>query len=376
MNKLKIGIFLYRIFSRAYFYLPFLLIYFYQNGYSIIKIEILIATYGASAFLFSLCKNYIYKYVNFVEPAKLLISELVKITGLALLLLQNQYYILLLAQLILGISYSMMSGVDSIIIKRYFDFDNDENIQNKSNSLMFLSLLFSGIIGSYLYEINEKLPIIVTILFSILTSLIIFTTFIFKEQNENNHIVKEKNNYSFNNSELFWVLHYGVLRGIILGFFIGFLPLYLFVNWKLNTTQFILILACYSISGFISSQYFVKYMNFKFLSEVNLILFLIFFSYQSIFTISTSMIFLGVSSGLTRPQTIKEISKSAYFVSIMNLSEKIYFIINTVFLITGAWIYQIGAMNYILVYIFTIFFIYLLIIGYIRSDNNENKHRI
>ncbi len=53
MNKLILGIYLYRIFSR-YFYLPFLLIYFLIQGHPIIQLEILMASYGIAAFLFSI----------------------------------------------------------------------------------------------------------------------------------------------------------------------------------------------------------------------------------------------------------------------------------------------------------------------------------
>ncbi|HFF2507823.1 TPA: hypothetical protein ACF9WG_000788, partial [Staphylococcus aureus] len=56
MNKLILGIYLYRILSRAYFYLPFLLIYFLAQNYSIMQLEILMATYGVAAFLFGLYK--------------------------------------------------------------------------------------------------------------------------------------------------------------------------------------------------------------------------------------------------------------------------------------------------------------------------------
>ena len=54
MNKLILGIYLYRIFSRAYFLFTFLLIYFLVQGYSIIQLEILMASYGIAAFLFSI----------------------------------------------------------------------------------------------------------------------------------------------------------------------------------------------------------------------------------------------------------------------------------------------------------------------------------
>ncbi|ORN63150.1 hypothetical protein B8A18_15570, partial [Staphylococcus aureus] len=96
MNKLILGIYLYRIFSRAYFYLPFLLIYFLIQGYSIIQLEILMASYGIAAFLFSLYKEKCFKICN--------------LKGLLLLLYQNQYLILVVAQILLGLSYSMMAG--------------------------------------------------------------------------------------------------------------------------------------------------------------------------------------------------------------------------------------------------------------------------
>ncbi|MDM5676684.1 hypothetical protein P7814_09130, partial [Staphylococcus aureus] len=94
MNKLILGIYLYRIFSRAYFYLPFLLIYFLIQGYSIIQLEILMASYGIAAFLFSLYKEKCFKICNLKDSNKLVVSEIFKIIGLLLLLYQNQYLIL------------------------------------------------------------------------------------------------------------------------------------------------------------------------------------------------------------------------------------------------------------------------------------------
>ncbi|HCY0438239.1 TPA: hypothetical protein O7841_002921, partial [Staphylococcus aureus] len=86
MNKLILGIYLYRIFSRAYFYLPFLLIYFLIQGYSIIQLEILMASYGIAAFLFSLYKEKCFKICNLKDSNKLVVSEIFKIIGLLLLL--------------------------------------------------------------------------------------------------------------------------------------------------------------------------------------------------------------------------------------------------------------------------------------------------
>ncbi|HAZ5370785.1 hypothetical protein LCD22_16065, partial [Staphylococcus aureus] len=142
MNKLILGIYLYRILSRAYFYLPFLLIYFLAQNYSIMQLEILMATYGVAAFLFGLYKEKIFRIYQIKDAYKLIVSEVFKIIGLILLLYPSHFYILLVAQLLLGLSYSIMAGVDTSIIK--MNIKNHKLIQNKSNGYMFLSLLISG----------------------------------------------------------------------------------------------------------------------------------------------------------------------------------------------------------------------------------------
>ena len=63
MNKLILGIYLYRIFHERTFYLPFINLLLVQ-GYSIIQLEILMASYGIAAFLFSLYKEKCFKICN------------------------------------------------------------------------------------------------------------------------------------------------------------------------------------------------------------------------------------------------------------------------------------------------------------------------
>ncbi len=94
------------------------------------------------------------------------------------------------------------------------------------------------------------------------------------------------------------------LRALILGFFIGFIPINIYNDLKLNNLQFISVLTCYTVMGFVSSRYLTKYLNYKFVSEICLVIFLIIYTYQSFIAVTISMIFLGISSGLTRPQTI------------------------------------------------------------------------
>ncbi|MCC9103764.1 hypothetical protein LOY21_04540, partial [Staphylococcus capitis] len=92
------------------------------------------------------------------------------------------------------------------------------------------------------------------------------------------------------------------------------------------------ILSCYTISGYLASKYLIEYLNFKYLSEISLLAFLVLFFTGQIKLIIISMVFLGISSGLTRPQTIKGISNTSYLKQVLNNAENLYFIINTSFL--------------------------------------------
>ena len=181
----------------------------------------------------------------------------------------------------------MMTGVDTAIIKR--NITNEKYVQNKSNSYMFLSLLISGIIGSYLYGINIKWPIIMTGIFSILTIIIIRCTLV--ENRELNLIGETKGKIKKFLPERSFGYCIILLRALILGFFIGFIPINIYNDLKLNNLQFISVLTCYTVMGYLSSRYLTKYLNYKFVSEICLVIFLIIYTYQSFIAVTISMIF-------------------------------------------------------------------------------------
>lgn len=85
--------------------------------------------------------------------------------------------------------------------------------------------------------------------------------------------------------------------------------------------------------GYLSSRYLTKYLNYKFVSEICLVIFLIIYTYQSFIAVTISMIFLGISSGLTRPQTINKLSSSSNLRVMLNYAETLYFIFNIAFLL-------------------------------------------
>ena len=100
MNKLILGIYLYRIFSRAYFYLPF---FTFGSRLFHNTIRNINGVLWHCSILFSLYKEKCFKICNLKDSNKLVVSEIFKIIGLLLLLYQNQYLILVVAQILLGV---------------------------------------------------------------------------------------------------------------------------------------------------------------------------------------------------------------------------------------------------------------------------------
>lgn len=80
-------------------------------------------------------------------------------------------------------------------------------------------------------------------------------------------------------------------KSVNIRIFIGFIPINIYNDLKLNNLQFISVLTCYTVMGFVSSRYLTKYLNYKFVSEICLVIFLIIYTYQSFIAVTISMIF-------------------------------------------------------------------------------------
>lgn len=332
--KIKLGISLYRIFSRAYFYLPFLLIFFYQRGLSLFEMEIIMSIYGLGALFGNKLKQ---KIATSMLPKQLLIlGEILKILGLVLLSLELGVWIYYIAQALLGLSYAFEAGEDSKIINT---LENGQQIQQRTNAYMFISLLISGIVGSYLFDISNVLPIIFTIIASAICTISIIITLPSGEiQSNESYNEVDIGVQKFSKKEKYWIAHYSIIRGIILSLFTGFLPYHFFLNLHLSPTRFIFILTSYTLTGYIASKYFSNVASY--ISDIFLLLSLILFTQNNIIMILFGMVLLGFSSGLTRPQSIRELKKLGNLTKSLSTAELFYSLINIFFLLAGGLIYQ------------------------------------
>lgn len=374
-KKVKLGISLYRIFSRAYFYLPFLVIFLYKKNFSILKIEIIMAIYGLSLFLFTFfCKKKIENYLS--NKSMLIISELLKIVGLLLLINSIDFIHFVVAQFILGISYSIGAGNDSKIIREYIH--DDGSFQAKSNSYMFNTLLISGLIGSWLFALNIHYPFYATCLAAILcisSSILCLEGGI--STNSKKDVKNKTSNEPITPNENRFVLGYSFLRGIILTFFSGLLPFHLFVDLKVSILEFILILTSYTLVGSFSSKLLPKYVGEQqplLISEVTLFISLITFYSNNIVLTAIGTILLGVSSGAIRPIVVNQLSNTTNNLS--NLFDKMeiyYAMINISLLLIGGFLYQKLGFKTIPSLLIIVLFIYMvLVILNLKTKENYN----
>lgn len=310
MNS-KNYIYSYRILSRAYFHLPILILFFNKLNYSISQILILILTYSVTSFIYLLIKD---KFDPFKTiSSQVYVSELMKIIGLSLMIFCIKYENILLAQICLSLSYSLGVGIDNTIINCEFTGMVKHNIQAKSNSYMFISLLFSGIIGGFVFSINYLYPFILSLISSVI---IIFISFKFTQLSliptmSSDYEISNIDHHRQSNNMI--INYYALTRGIILTLFISVVPI-LLMGHAIKPLYFVLILSTYTLSGFISSRYY-NYCNLQYFYKILLSVIIVIFATISILfnhvsTIWFGLLLFGIGGGMVRPITMEKISSS------------------------------------------------------------------
>lgn len=375
-KKIKICLSLYRIFSRAYFHLPFLVIYLFKLGFELITIEIIMGVYGLAVFVYTKLP------IDMKPPAylscrcTLLLSEGLKCIGLFLIVITQSFAGICVAQLLLGVGYGISAGGDTRLIN--YHIDDGGKFQARSNSLMFASLLIAGLIGSVLFNIDIRLPFVASALADIFTGIV--CVILPKEPGKIQISENSQKKVKLTIQEKNIVCIYSLTRGIILTFFTGFLPYHLFIDINIPIYGFIAILTGYTLLGNISSNfiatkmkhtYAVKVMNICLCASI-----LMYFS-DNLIMIILATVLLGLTSGATRPICLNELRNvGCDMTAILNLMESIYSVINLVLLVTGGILYQCYGFRGMLSLLLLIFILYIILNVYFmkRSSNNENRN--
>lgn len=360
IKKCKKGILGYRIFSRAYFHLPFLTVYLHMLGYSIVLIAFIMSVYGMSICIYSIIEK-LNKFECIPVKYFLICSEMVKIIGLLIFVLwKGKFIALIIGQVLLGVGYGIAAGKDTLLIRKYI---KDVDFQAKSNSYMFLSVLCAGLAGSILFNIKLIYPFVASLFSSVIAILFCGDlpyqdsgaqwAQVYKSFEIKNHLlIGERRS----------VLRYSLLRGIILTLFSGFLPIYFWKNLSLPMFGFILILSAYTISGRISSQYIVKLFQKKGMETGRVLDVLLLCSLLSFYSgqICLPTILLGIVSGMVRPVCINSIRQEIVSSAIEKM-ELYYSVINLILLLVGGVLYQYFSFAAVLLFLVIVWLIYMLL---------------
>lgn len=360
-KKIRISVALYRIFSRAYFHLPFMVIFLYKLGFSLITIEIVMAVYGLAVFTYTKLPARIKSTAYLPSKYNLLVSECIKFIGMILIIVTQNFAGICFSQILLGLGYGIAAGGDTRIIN--FHFDDGGKFQAKSNSLMFASLLIAGLVGSVLFDIDIRLPFLASSIANVITCIVCIT--LPNEPGKLKTSIANKTNEKLSMQEKRLICVYCLTRGIILTYFTGFLPYYLFIDLQIPVYGFILILTSYTFLGNISSNFIagklkpnhaIKIMNVCLLTSI----LLYFFNNLSLIVIAT--VLLGLTSGATRPICMTGLRKINSNISqISNIMESIYSVINITLLVIGGILYQYYGFHIVLTLLLAVYIFYIIL---------------
>lgn len=370
-NHIKAQISLYRIFSRAYFHLPFMVIYLSNIGFSLITIEIIMAIYGLAVFTYTKLPTGLKPNFHFSCKYVLLISEIFKFLGLILVVLTQNIAGISIAQIFLGFGYGIAAGCDTRIINHHID--DGGKFQSRSNSLMFAALLVAGLLGSVLFNIDIRLPFIASALADVVTGIVCMT--LPKEPGKMETLSQKGADGKLTYQEKSLVCTYCLTRGIILTFFTGFLPYHLFVDLDIPVYGFIAILTSYTFLGNISSNFIAGRLKKEYavrIMNICLLLSLIMYFSNNLIMIVAATILLGLTSGATRPICLNGLRDNGSNVALVsNKMEGIYSIINIALLILGGILYYFYGFVYMHLLLAFVFIIYILLHFYFMKRSNE-----
>ncbi|KYD28915.1 MFS transporter [Geobacillus sp. B4113_201601] len=377
MRRNLLFFYMYRIFSRLYFHLAVLFLYFYLNNIDILHIELLLAIYGITLMVSSQWSSKLTKYIS--EKYIIAIGELVKATGLLFFTFELHFYTLVIAQILSGIGYSLTAGTDSSLLRHILlneDSSKYKKVESSSNSYMFISFLLAGIVGSILFKFDQLYVFYGSICANFISFLAILSIGTDKSERKQVQETIVGNNTQMENTSLenFWKNYYAISRAFPLAIFIGFLPYFLFRVIEVNLYYFGVVLSLFTLLGFSSARLLVRlnntfsYKNLTLATTVFSIIAMILLGVSNNFVLSViAVALLGFSSGGVRPLTLSNLNtnkmdarqRTALFSSM----EKLYGFWNAFLLILGGVLFDILGFQKLMIF-FTLFYIVLLLFFY------------
>ncbi len=202
--------------------MPIIILFFQENGFSLTQIMTLQAIYSFSVAIFEIPSGYIADI--FGRKKTIVASTILSFIGYLVLSLSSGFFAFSLAQILIGLSGSLMSGSNSALLyDTLLQTDNKElytKVEGKNYAIGNFSEASAGILGGFLAATSIFLPIYVqtSILFlSIPISLTLIEPTVYKENKIDRSISNIISVVQFaiiDNVRLRWLIIYSSIMGV------------------------------------------------------------------------------------------------------------------------------------------------------------------
>lgn len=202
--------------------MPIIILFFQENGFSLTQIMTLQAIYSFSVAIFEIPSGYIADI--FGRKKTIVASTILSFIGYLVLSLSSGFFAFSLAQILIGLSGSLMSGSNSALLyDTLLQTNNKElytKVEGKNYAIGNFSEAAAGILGGFLAAISIFLPIYVqtSILFlSIPISLTLIEPTVYKKNKIDrslSNIISVVQFAIIDNVRLRWLIIYSSIMGV------------------------------------------------------------------------------------------------------------------------------------------------------------------
>ncbi len=201
--------------------MPIIVLFFQEHGLSLSKVMILQSVYSISVALFEIPSGYIADI--FGRKKAIIISTILSFIGYVLFSFFSDYTVFIIAEILIGIGGSLMSGSDSAIIYDTLIENNDKKkytkVEGKNYAIGNFSEAIAGILGGILAASSIYYPVYIQ---TIILSFSIPIAFSIIEPKINNSYTKKKDlkirnilkNTLFYDKKLKWLIILSATMGV------------------------------------------------------------------------------------------------------------------------------------------------------------------
>ncbi len=259
--------YVYRFLRECIFWIPIITIFWQSNGLSLTQIMILQALFAAGVFIFEIPTGAIADKIG--RKFTLTLSGIFSMIGFSIYAIGTNFWYFLIAEMILALAATLISGADSAFIydslKQIKKEEQFKRIMGNTKSFMYLAAAISAIIGSFVAVYSMRATFWLSIIalgFMFLISLSFYepTNYVKTKKSYHRHII-ESFKQAFNNKELLFLLLFYSLVSLFARINLWFYQPYM-RDAGLSLAFFGIVWACFNLFAIFGSKSANKLENF------------------------------------------------------------------------------------------------------------------